>query len=504
MRSHVKDYVGSCLICQKAKPDRSKYPGLLQSLPTPDEAWQVVSLDFIEGLPTSSKQDCILVVVDKLTRYAHFVPLSHPFTAQTVALAYFDHVFKLHGLPKAIISDRDKIFTSSFWQQLFKLAGTQLCMSTAYHPQTDGQTEQVNQCLETFLRCFTHACPKQWSKWLSLAEFWYNTSPHSSLGTSPFKVLYGREPNHLGLSVVNVHPVPELQQWLDERQVMLDLVKQHLLRAQARIKRQADKNRSERAFKVGDQVLLKLQPYVQMSVAKRANHKLSFKYYGPYKVVDRVGAVAYRLALPSESRVHPVFHVSQLKLAKERQGFPQVALPTDDLSFQVPLEVLEYRWRKGANKMTRQGLILWSSSVREAATWEDLDDLHQRFPSAPAWVPIRVLDYRFRQAKNKQVRQGLVVWSHSTEETASWDDLDTLRRKFPQAPAWGQAGFQEEGIVSAKPVTPMLTKEPPSHISRPVRQSKPNSRVVGPDWLGPKARRQARASEASTSATADE
>jgi transposase InsO family protein len=235
MRADVQAYVRSCSVCQQAKPDRSKYPGLLQPLPTPDSTWDVVSLDFIEGLPRSAKFDCILVVVDKLSRYAHFIPLSHPYTANTVAQAYMDHVFKLHGMPLALISDRDKVFTSNFWQHLFRLSGTQMRMSSAYHPQTDGQTERVNQCLETYLRCFSHACPSQWSKWLALAEYWYNTSPHSALGMSPFQVLYGHEPRQLGLSATDVVPVLEVQQWMDERQLMIDLLKQHLSRAQHRI-----------------------------------------------------------------------------------------------------------------------------------------------------------------------------------------------------------------------------------------------------------------------------
>jgi hypothetical protein len=123
-------------------------------------AWQIVSLDFIEGLPKSGQFNCILVVVDKFSRYAHFIGLQHPFTAQTVAQAYMDNVYKLHSLPESIISDRDKVFTSKFWTELFRRSDTQLRMSSSYHPQTDGQTERVNQCLEAYLRCFSHACPE--------------------------------------------------------------------------------------------------------------------------------------------------------------------------------------------------------------------------------------------------------------------------------------------------------------------------------------------------------
>jgi hypothetical protein len=122
-------------------------------------------------LPKSNHFDCILLAVDKFSKYAHFIPLKHPFTALQVALAYMDIVFKLHGFPEALISDRDKVFTGQVWQQLFKLTKTELKMSTSYHIQTDGQTERVNQCLEAYLRCFVHACPTQWKQWLALAKF---------------------------------------------------------------------------------------------------------------------------------------------------------------------------------------------------------------------------------------------------------------------------------------------------------------------------------------------
>jgi hypothetical protein len=196
MKTTIKEWVQACPICQQAKPDRSKYPGLLQPLPIPDQAWQMISMDFIEGLPKSKNHNCILVVVDRFSKYAHFLSLSHPFTALTVAHAFMDNIYKLHGMPSSIVTDRDRIFTSNLWQELFRLTGTTLRMSSAYHPQTDGQTERVNQCLETYLRCFVHACPKQWYSWLSLDEYWYNTCLHSAIQTTPFRALYGHDPIH--------------------------------------------------------------------------------------------------------------------------------------------------------------------------------------------------------------------------------------------------------------------------------------------------------------------
>jgi len=137
MAKSVHDFVRQCSICQQAKPDHAKYPGLLQPLRVHIAAWQTITMDFIEGLPRSGRYNCILVV-DKFSRYAHFLPLSHPFSAAGVAVVFMDNVYKLHGPPEQIISNRDRIFNSLFWQQLFAQTGTTLKMSSSYHLETDG------------------------------------------------------------------------------------------------------------------------------------------------------------------------------------------------------------------------------------------------------------------------------------------------------------------------------------------------------------------------------
>jgi hypothetical protein len=313
LKHSVQQFVAGCSVRQQAKPEHVKAPGMLQPLPIPSNPWEMISLNFVEGLPKSHKYDVILVVVDRFSKYGHFLPLSHPFTALQVAQLFINNIYRLHGLPQIIVSDRDRIFTSTLWRELIRLSDTALHMSSSYHPQSDGQTERLNQCLETFLRCSVHSCLAKWSEWLPLAEYWYNTSYHSSLDRTPFEVLHGQKPCHLGISSVTASEAPDLDSWLADRVVALEVLRHQLLHAQRRMKTQADKKRSERQFAVDDLVYLKLHPFVQQSVAKCTSHKLSLHYFGPYKVLAYVGSVAYRLQLPESSKIHPVVHVSLLK-----------------------------------------------------------------------------------------------------------------------------------------------------------------------------------------------
>ncbi|KAL4568635.1 hypothetical protein LXL04_024250 [Taraxacum kok-saghyz] len=194
LRQDIVDYIRKCPVCQQQKSLTTFPSGLLQSIPIPTKIWEEVTMDFIEGLPRSNGWDTIWVVVDRLTKYAHFILLRHPFTATTLANTFLKEIVRLHVMPKSIISDRDRIFTGNTWQELFKLYGVHLKRSTAYHPQTDGQSEVVNRCLETYLRCFSSEKPKQWARWLVWAEYWYNTSFHTATKQTLFKALYGCDP----------------------------------------------------------------------------------------------------------------------------------------------------------------------------------------------------------------------------------------------------------------------------------------------------------------------
>ncbi|KAK4407690.1 Transposon Ty3-G Gag-Pol polyprotein [Sesamum angolense] len=250
LKEDVTKWLQACDICQRSKAEHMLYPGLLLPLPIPNQAWASISMDFIEGLPKSEGKDCILVIVDCLTKYSHFLSLTHPFTAEGVAKVFMDHIHKLHGLPISIVTDRDKVFTSSFWKEFFKLLGTTLSFSTTYHPQTDGQTERLNQCIDNYMRCMCHLRPKQWNQWLSLAEYWYNTNFHTSLKLTPFQALYGYPPGPLTIDPYIPSIQLEVDEYLTERGKLIELLKHNLKEAQNRMNVYADKHRTEEVLRV--------------------------------------------------------------------------------------------------------------------------------------------------------------------------------------------------------------------------------------------------------------
>nr|XP_027067680.1 uncharacterized protein LOC113693323 [Coffea arabica] len=216
MKKDIEEWVQNCDCCKRNKPENCKYPGLLQSLPVPNQAWQNISMDFVEGLPKSAGYDGMFVVIDRFTKYGHFMALTPKYTASTIATLFFENVHKLHGLPLSIVSDRDKIFTSTFWQELMGKLGVELQFSTTYYPQTDGQTERLNRCLETYLKCLCFQQPHKWKQWLAAVEWWYNTNYHTALHMTPFQALYGYPPSQLGLDAVR-SPVVATDLWLGDR-----------------------------------------------------------------------------------------------------------------------------------------------------------------------------------------------------------------------------------------------------------------------------------------------
>ena len=261
MRRDVVEFIKGCEICQENKYSTLSPTGLLSPLPIPQKIWADISLDFVEGLPTSRGFNSILVVVDRLSKYSHFIPLKHPFTARSVTESFIREVVKLHGYPETMISDRNKVFLSNFWSELFKLQGTEMLKSTAYHPQTDGQTEVVNSCLETYLRCFTSRRPASWIQWLPWAEFWYNSSYHSPIKTTPIFAVYGREPPKVLWYGDIPTPNDNVEELIKDRDNILIELRENLEVAQNKMKKASYKHRRDVEYDVRDLVYLKLRPY---------------------------------------------------------------------------------------------------------------------------------------------------------------------------------------------------------------------------------------------------
>ncbi|KAL4021044.1 hypothetical protein IC575_019833 [Cucumis melo] len=241
-------------------------------------------MDFITGLPRTLKGYTVIwVIVDRLTKSFHFIPGKSTYTACKWGQLYMTEIVRLHGVPVSIVSDRDARFTSKFWKGLQLALGTRLDFSTTFHPQTNGQTERLNKILEDMLRACVLEFSGSWDSHLHLMEFAYNNSYQATIGMAPFKALYGR-------------CCRSLVCWGESRQ-----------------KSYADVRRKDLEFDVGDMVFLKVAPIKGVLIFKKKG-KLSPRFVGPFEILERIGPVAYRLALPpSFSTVHDVFHVSMLR-----------------------------------------------------------------------------------------------------------------------------------------------------------------------------------------------
>jgi hypothetical protein len=201
LKTNVQRFVEEGLVCQQNKVETIKTPGLLQPLTIPSQCWEEVSMDFITRLSKSEGKSVIMVIVDRLTKYAHFFVLSHPFKSRIVVIVFMETVQKLHGNPNIIVSDRDPIFARHFWAEIFSCLGTQLTHRSYYHPQSDGKTEIVNKFLEGYLCFFIFHKETQWFKWLPLAEWWYNISFHTATKMTPSMTLYGYHPSSITSSL---------------------------------------------------------------------------------------------------------------------------------------------------------------------------------------------------------------------------------------------------------------------------------------------------------------
>ncbi|KAL0556488.1 hypothetical protein IC582_005002 [Cucumis melo] len=385
MKREVAEFVSKCLVCQQVKAPRQKPAGLLQPLSIPEWKWENVSMDFITGLPRTLRGFTVIwVVVDRLTKSAHFVPGKSTYTASKWAQLYMSEIVRLHGVPVSIVSDRDARFTSKFWKGLQTAMGTRLDFSTAFHPQTDGQTERLNQVLEDMLRACALEFPGSWDSHLHLMEFAYNNSYQATIGMAPFEALYGKCCRSLvcwGEVGEQRLMGPELVQSTNEA---IQKIRSRMHTAQSRQKSYADVRRKDLEFEVGDKVFLKVAPMRGVLRFERRG-KLSPRFVGPFEILERIGPVAYRLALPpSLSTVHDVFHVSMLRkyVPDPSHVVDYEPLEIDEnLSYvEQPVEVLAREVKTLRNKEIPLVKVLWRNHRVEEATWEREDDMRSRYP----------------------------------------------------------------------------------------------------------------------------
>lgn len=372
LKKQVRDFVHSCDLCQRNKSSNLKYQGLLQPLPVPDKVWSSVSLDLITQLPLTPKgHDAIVVFVCRLTKMAHFIPTTTTVSAMELADIFVDNVVRLHGVPTSLISDRDPKFTSAFWAQVFARLGTKLGMSSSFHPETDGQTERMNRVLEDMLRHYVSAEQDNWDDLLACAEFAVNNSVNRSTGFTPFFLNYGVHPDTPVTVNTKSNKVPSADKYAEDLAERVSHAKRNMEAAQQRQKAYADLSRQEVQFEPGDRVLLNSKNIKFKQVGKVGSKKFMPKWIGPFTVKTMVGKAAVQLLLPSQYRIHDVFHVSLVSKYRE-SGRLHPPTPVEELE-DGPVwsvgKVLTHKWRKVTGKILTEYLIQWKGQSPEQASW---------------------------------------------------------------------------------------------------------------------------------------
>ena len=375
MRESVQTFIRSC---QRSKSSTKRPFGLMTPLEIPDSRWHTVTMDFIMDLPPSANgNDAILVLVDKLTKYVHLVPTFKKCSAEDVARLFIAHIYQYHGVPKVLISDRDPRFTSAFWRAFCSRLQLKPRFSTAFHPQTDGQTERTNRVLEEVLRHFIDGDHKAWEDLLPLAAFAMNNAKSSSTGETPYYLNHGNHPAtpiSLGLPDGNL---PNLDSVFQDMTSTLSRVKGLLQSAQDRQKTYADARfRRPHEFKQGDQVMLSTRN-IQFKNGKKKFHP---KYIGPFPIEHMVEGSnnAARLTLPANYRIHPVFHVSLLK-PYHPDAYSKPLPPEPEVEEGIPFykveKILSTRIRHIGRRKVQEFLIKWQSYDDAHNSWEPRKNL---------------------------------------------------------------------------------------------------------------------------------
>jgi len=382
MDTEIRSYVESCDTCQKSKPRNTTKQGLLYPLNIPERSWDAISMDFITHLPESQEgNSSIMVVVDRLSKMAHFTAMKDSYSAKDVAKLFFTSVFRLHGLPSSIVSDRDSRFTGSFWRELMERIGTKLNMSTSFHPQTDGQSERTIRTLILYLRTYINFDQRNWEDLLPAAEFAYNSHRHASTSFSPFELCYGFLPKTVSL-VPRGQSDTELKNASAEEisskiQSLINRAKDRLLAAQQSQEKYANLTRKPKSFQLKDNVLLSTEN-LNFDGSEGTSPKLRKAFEGPFRITKVISPTTYRLALPQTWKIHPVFHISQLRQFNENPPRFASREPERPEPFDVKGEPhYEVRAIVG-HKMVRgkrHFRVLWKGYPDDEGTWEPESEL---------------------------------------------------------------------------------------------------------------------------------
>lgn len=336
-------------------------------------------MDLITDLPVTKKgHDAVVTFVDRLTKMVHFAPTTKTAGAEAIANVFLSTWYKYHGLPRVIVSDRDRRFLSHFWQALFKALGTELRFSTAFHPQTDGQSERANRTLEEVLRHFVSPRQDDWDDYLDLAEFAINDSVSPSTGYAPFYLAYGQNVSS-PIDLADVI-VPAAQARAQEMTDAIEHAKAKLRESHERQARAANKERQHHLFQVGDKVKLST---VNLNLPSTMSKKLAARFIGPFSVEKVINPVAYKLKLPATLKVHPVFHISLLRPWKEDDEFPDhkgdaapVLVYPDDNQWLVD-KLLDKRRERVGRRWVTTYLVRWLNCGPEDDSWEPAENIER-------------------------------------------------------------------------------------------------------------------------------
>ncbi|KAK8947216.1 hypothetical protein KSP39_PZI007468 [Platanthera zijinensis] len=386
LKKDIAAYVAKCRTCALVKAECQRPSGFLKSLPVPQWKFEDISMDFVHGLQRSQRgHDSIWVIVDRLTKVAHFQPNKRDDSVETLAKLYVEQIVRLHGVPRSIVSDRDGRFTSKDWRLVHQMLGTKLAFSTAFHPQTDGQTERTNRTMEDMLRMCALDFGKNWEEHLVMVEFAYNNSHQASIGMAPFEAMYGRK-CRTPLAWAETGETKLLgKKEVEDATLTIHSIRERLLIAQDRQDKYYNAKHRNVEFAVGDWVYLIIKPFKGVSRIRRLK-KLSPQYLGPFEVVERVGEAAYRLALSSElSGLHDVFHISVLRKAVKdpAQVIDNDRVPVEyGLTTKVkPIWIEDRAEKQFRNKVIGMVKVRWDNCGRKELTWEREQTVKSREPT---------------------------------------------------------------------------------------------------------------------------